>query len=976
MDAHRVGHLFDAAIGMPAEAVTDWLKEECGDDTALMEAVKRLLRADAEAGQFLETPLDVVSLVGNGGMAGTSPERFGSYRVLRAIGSGGMGEVWLAERGDGEFEQRVAIKQLAYPTPGLLQRFRQERQILAQLDHPGIARLYDGGADEDGLPYLVMEYVEGEPITLYAQTHALDLRARLDLFLRVCTAVQYAHQNLVVHRDLKPSNILVTAEGHPKLLDFGIAKLLATTDPDTRTATRLMTPGYAAPEQVAGAAITTATDVYALGVLLHELLTGAKPTHDTGAGDPDTARPPSQLFDRKPDRALQRSLRGDLDRIVLTALAADPKRRYASPAELAQDIRLHLDGRPVNARGNDRWYRLRRLIRRRRYLIGALLAIFLVLLAATVVSLQQMRRANEEAARALAVRRMLTGVFEQASPDQTKGRVITATALLDAGVRQIEQSDGDPATRSDLKEVIAGLYTDIGEYDRAQALLDPLLDAASTEVPDAVRLRALIEAVAIAERNGKLDRARSYLDRGDALVANVGGLDPLDVSELRRRRVAIEGMANARAAEPLAREALRLDLLQFGEHSDQAIESWDSLARVLGDLSRYDEAIPASRTALAIARALHGDDNTTVASQLNSLGIRLRVSGRPVEARQPHEEAVAISTRLRGASHPTTLQLEANLLQAMMSAGLNREALPRLEANLARTRETLGNDDQRVAWVLASLSLARLETGDFSGAEQARKEGLQISTKLLGPDNIEVLTTRINLANLLTVLRNYAEAEAILRDVLKRALATLPEGSKHVAYARFRLATALVRSGNPNEAIQLVEPLLDAPAPTSPSAAFILLSARMVLAESLLEQEQLGEAQAAAASVLAQVRGNPDEDVAVVAQALVLSSRVALAQKRPDLALPWLREAVGLLEKEYGVADPRLINARLLLAESLAGLGQRDEAGQLLDLVAQPLAGDMYPFQKQMRGHAQRVASLLLQRSAGESRSSQVPGND
>ncbi|GAH37407.1 unnamed protein product, partial [marine sediment metagenome] len=308
-------------------------------------------------------------------------------------------------RDDGEFEQRVAIKQVAYPTPGLVQRFRQERQILARLEHPNIARLIDGGVDAQGAPYLAMEYVDGVPITVYAEEHGLGLRARLQLFAEVCDAVQFAHRNLIVHRDLKPSNIFVAADAMPKLLDFGIAKVLDAAANDA-TAMRLLTPDYAAPEQIAGSTITTATDVYALGVVLHELLTGRRPKRANtgevaanGVAVPGDAQPPSQCVDTSiaAGRTRRKLLRGDLDRIVLTALAVQPERRYSSAEALAADLRRYLDGRTVAAQGAGAAYRARKFVARNRVAVAAAAVAVVTLIVTTLWSLYQARVAYEQA---------------------------------------------------------------------------------------------------------------------------------------------------------------------------------------------------------------------------------------------------------------------------------------------------------------------------------------------------------------------------------------------------------------------------------------------------------------------------------------------------------------------------------------------------------------------------------------------------
>lgn len=955
MDSQRLARLFDAAVEMPPEQADEWLKRECGEDQALLQAARRLLRADAKAAGFLHEPLDIMACVASGAEP-EAPERFGPYRVLRSLGAGGMGEVWLGERVDGGFEQRVAIKQLAYPTPGLLQRFRQERQILAQLEHPGIARLLDGGADAHGAPYLVMEYVEGEPITRHAQEHALDLTQKLNLFLQVCAAVQYAHQNLIVHRDLKPSNILVTADGSVKLLDFGIAKLLATTDPDTRTATRLMTPGYAAPEQMAGAPITTATDVYALGVLLHELLTGTKPVREGGRAGPETTRPPS-LTSTITDRRQQRALRGDLDRIVLTALAVDPHRRYASPAILAQDILLHAEGRPITARGHDRWYRVRRALRRHRYVYGSALVIFVVLLAAALISLEYARQAQAEAIRANAVRKMLVGLFQQASPSD--GKAITAQSLLENGMRQIDDITGQsPELKSDLIEVVAELYTDIGDYERAEALLKPLLVDATPNVPDAVRLRALRAASDISERNGAWPEALGYLDRADRLAAGSRRVDAGDVEELLRRRAAVTVSMNAARGEPLAREAWHRDLERHGRDSEEAATTLDTLARALGELGRHAEAIDGKREVLRIERSLHGEPHADVAAALNSLGVRLRVAGEQEEALAVHQQALAMQRALSGPDHPSTLQFEGNLLQAMLSAGRYRDALPRLEALLARMRGAVGDTDQRVSWILSSLALARVKEGDYDGAIAARRESIALSERLQGAGSREAVIGKINLGNLYNGLGEYVQAEALLRD----ALATVADKSeqKAEAYARFRLARALLGQAKTQEAIDLVQAMADSPRSEIKANESIRAIAKGVLAMALAQSGRGDEAVEVARSGVQVIRNSGEADAVVLAEAQLIEGEALLAAARPQEALVPLRNAEAAMAAEYADLAIPLLRTRVALADALSCAGGDTAAAQaLLDRVHDHVADDRYPYRTQLREHSERIGKRL-----------------
>ena len=966
-DEERFAELFDQALSIAAGERNVWLTQVCGNDAELRARLTRLLSADAKAVGILEAPPPIVAAaIADATLADKPPLTLGPYRVLHSIGVGGMGEVWLAERADGEFEQRVAIKQLAYPTPGLMQRFRQERQILAHLEHPSIARLIDGGVDAQGAPYLVMEYVEGVPVTAYVRTHTLDLAARLRLFLRVCEAVQYAHQNLVVHRDLKPSNILVTADGTPKLLDFGIAKVLATTGDDapTHTLARMLTPDYAAPEQFSGGAITTATDVYALGVLLYELLTDARPRRstapiDASAGTSETSiPPPSAATDRTSGPARRRALRGDLDRITLTALAAEPQRRYPTAEALANDIRRYLAGRPIAARGDSATYRLRKFVRRNRWAVATAAFVLAVCIAATIISLRQARNALEQATRAQAVRSFLVGVFKQASPDQNKGKPITAHELLDEGARQLAENKEDPLeVRADLTEVIAGLYTDIGDYERAQSLLEANIDPRRKDIPDTIRLRSLIGLSNIAERRGTLPVAQAYLAQGLTVATSGTGVDPLDVSELRRRRGAIEGLANPIAAEALAREALAYDLAQFGENSQQVQDDWDTLSDILRSLSRDDEAKVAARKALAIARAMHGNEHTRVATMLYSLGVVLRVTGDYPAAVSAHEEAVAISTRIRGADHPDTLLLQANLMAAMQSNGQYREALPLLLDNLARTRKTLGNDDQRVAQTLNSLAASWKNVGEFAKAETAYREAAQIWTKIAGPDGAQGAASEINLGSLLLVEGRHAEAEVVLRSALRRARLHYPETSKHVRISRFRLAIALTHAGKPQEAIALVEALVDVPAPTNETERYILAASQMALAEALLRLDRASEAQTRAQSALELMQGAHPPDNFNTGRAQFLIGCAEAAQGRHADAETMLRQAIATLALDENTPGPRLIEAKLELAETLMAVGKRDEVSAIVGELHDPLAGDEYPYKTELRARLQKLSA-------------------
>jgi len=515
--------LLDRAIELPPEERDAFLDAACAADQDLRSRIEALLRADVEAGTFLDKPAleqsaPLVAALYDDPLAG---RQIGAYRILRESGRGGMGVVYLAERADGQFQQQVALKLIkrGMDSDAILQRFLHERQILARLQHPNVARLLDGGVTAEGQPYFAMEHVDGKPLTTYCDERRLGIEARLGLFLTACAAVQYAHQNLVVHRDLKPSNMLVTETGELKLVDFGIAKLLGGEAGEatvTGLGSRAMTPEYASPEQLRGEPVTTAADVYALGVMLYELLVGRRP-HELARADPDAmarlaavepvrpsmavvrpasrdgsmaavpeTTPESVGRDRgtRPER-LRRRLAGDLDTICLKALQREPERRYASVQALLDDVQRHLSELPVLARPDTFAYRASRFVGRHRIGATAAAAIAALLIGFSAVTAVQSARIREQANRigrerdkAEEVKEFVQSLFETSNPlVEAKGDAITARDLLERGVERIdEELGGQPDVQAEMLSVIGTAYTELGRYDRAGALLERALD--------------------------------------------------------------------------------------------------------------------------------------------------------------------------------------------------------------------------------------------------------------------------------------------------------------------------------------------------------------------------------------------------------------------------------------------------------------------------------------------------------------------
>jgi serine/threonine-protein kinase len=674
----RVSELFDAALELPAGERNAFVTGLHGNDLELADELRRLLAADAGASTFLEPPTAKIA------------ERFGAYRLLRPLGHGGMGEVHLAERADGVFEQRVALKLLPHPTPGMVQRFEQERRILARLEHAHIARLLDGGLGEHGIPYFAMEFVDGVPITQYVREYQLDVTATLRLFALVCDAVQYAHRNLVVHRDLKPSNILVAADGTPKLLDFGIAKLLQITGQNdaTRTAARAFTPDYAAPEQIRGGDITTATDVYALGVVLYELLTGQRPYTLRADGDTLehailTVEPTAPSGAATLDPARRRALRGDIDRIVLKCLAKEPERRYASVEAFAADLRAHLDGRPVAARGDGTLYTLRKFMRRHRAMAAAVAIVALALVAATVFSLrqagiarEQAQRAEEKSRTAEAVKDYLLSVFGSANPYNTDGKTITARDLLEGGLDQVETKlAGQPQVQAEVYENFRNTFQQLNQY-------------------------------ALARRAGERELAhyRQFLPaQAPQILRAECSLAELDFAETKFDGL-VERLQNL-AARSVASADVRADAL-------------DILSMTYYRMGRYDESIAIGNDVLDLMRRTRGKDfDYDIGVMVYNQFLTRLAQGRMADAAALATEYATHDVQLVGPQHPGLITDVVTIGTFLESAGRLREARGLYAEALAARRRTFPETHRRVVYARTMLAQVGREVGDVSGYE-------------------------------------------------------------------------------------------------------------------------------------------------------------------------------------------------------------------------------------------------------------------
>ena len=726
----RATELFERALDLPSAQRGTWLSAQT-EDAAVRAIVERWLAADAAGGGFLDNPIAPPrEAMVDADLADT---RFGAWRLQRRLGAGGMGEVWLAAR-EGDFEQHAAIKRLLYPTPDLVRRFQQERRVLARLHHPHIAQLFDGGLDAGGVPYFVMEYVDGDALTHHCETKNLDLRARLDLFLQVCDGVDYAHRNLVVHRDLKPSNILVDAEGNAKLLDFGIAKLLddTATGAETATLVQRLTPDYAAPEQVRGERVTTATDVYALGVILCEIIAGERPYRLEG-GDLvraiDTVNPtqPSALAARAQGepRLWASRLRGDLDRIVQTAIAREPERRYASVAALAGDVRRHLDGRPIVARGDDAWYRARRFLARHRAASIAAALVVVTLLAATAFSLVQARRVaierdlyRAEALRNESVLDYVVSMF-RAAPRGADAAPPTARDLVARAADELDRRFADrPADLARvvafLSELFAELNDDAGAIPLQQRFLQSPAAAADPAMTAKVRLfyaQNSLHAANLDVASDQLAQAQAFWNSDlehyrDPLVRS-----RIIEGQIRKARGDVAG------AIALYRAALPEAVAVLGADNDDTANIENSLALALMQGGEFEEADRLMQHVLVVKRALgrSNDDLVTVKQNIGAIAFN---RGDYARAKKFLSEAVDERRKTFGPSGAMAAA-ELNLARTLIRNGEPDAALPLLDDSTAMATRFIGPHSPIELSAVQSMVEAQLVRNDASAAEAA-----------------------------------------------------------------------------------------------------------------------------------------------------------------------------------------------------------------------------------------------------------------
>jgi serine/threonine protein kinase len=794
---------------LSAEARAQYFAKHATDGETRRE-VEALLRFDSGASTRLVRDIgaaasEALELDGTGW-------RCGPYRLLDVVGRGGMGAVYRAERADGEVTQQVAVKLLP-PGAGdwLRERFLQERQIQASLTHPNIARMLDAGRLDNGQPFLAMEYIRGKPIDVFAA--GFTVRQKIELFLKVCSAVSYLHRNLIVHRDLKPSNILVTEEGEPKLLDFGIAKTLDLATDATVTIMRMLTPDYASPEQVTGGQISTATDIYSLGAVLYQLLTG-KPAHEFEDRSPEgisrviTAREVTQPSRWTPE------LKGDVEFILLKSLRKDPQERYATVDQFADDLQAFLDFRTVRARSGNAWYRTRRFVRRYWIPVTAAAVVFASLSAGLFIANRERARANDEAATAKAVSDFLQGDLlaqasanTQASPNTKPDPDLKVRTALDRAAARIGgKFDKQPLVEAAIRQTIANTYKDLSLYAEAQPHFQRALElrqrVQGDDHPDTLSVMNDLGELYLYQ--GKFAAAQSlHMKALEGRRRVLGENDPATMKSRENVATSYEKQGQYAQAAEVETKTLEVSRRVLGESHSDTINAMFDLALLKVRLGKFPEAEALDTKAVEIARRVWGEEHPDTLNGMSNLAQVYYREGNYARAEALQLQVFDIRRRVLGEEHNDTLISMNNLAVTYVLQNKYPQAEALQAKSLEILRRVLGEEHPNTLTSAGNLARIYFEEGKFADAEPLFRKVLEGRRRVLGPQH--PLTTQVlrSLAELLQKLGKYAEGESMAREALHNLEKTNPE-----SWGRFHLQSVLGAILTAEKRYAEAEPLL------------------------------------------------------------------------------------------------------------------------------------------------------------------------
>lgn len=806
---NKVKEIFSEALDLEKSKRVPYIKKTCKGDHELLEEVLSLIEAHDMTGA-LDRPIDVIriSAVSEARDKRMKGKKIGNYRIIEELGHGGMGSVYLAERADGEFDQKAALKLLHSPfaTDQQLERFKNERQILASLYHDNIARLLDGGVTEEGQPYYIMEYVNGMPVDQYCDEHALSINERLSLFMDVCSAVQYAHRKLVVHRDLKPSNILVTKDGRVKLLDFGIAKVLRESELSgagavlTHRGLLPVTPAYASPEQVRGESITTVSDIYQLGLVLYEILSGKLPYQIDGLSPagiqqmicqkepftpakillrnsaPDEVEQISSLRSTKP-RQLQKTLSGDLCNVVMKAIRKELDRRYDSAEQLKDDIRRYLNKKPVLAHSDSKIYRVKKFVRRNMVETAGFLLI-LVLLAGYLITISwhshqtqiALERAEQEAEKSAQVVDFMLGMFEAGNPRANPGDQITARELIDQGLEEANQLNNQPELQANMFNVIGNVYKGLGRYEDAGEILERAVTiqqkhSGENKSEIAHYMNNYAETLA---RQEKHDEAYKYHSKALEILREQYGEEHPEVAVSMLKMASWTPVTGIDEAAELRRKALTIRKNHYGEDHLLTAEAYMEMGKVHRSLAEPQRALDSFDKAINIRKSKLGQDHPEVAeTMIFKADIYQLYELNPVKAESLYRGALEIQEKTLGEMHHSKLHGLSGLARLLSQQENHIEAVQLYRESLEIRKDVFGDNHPAIAEGMGHLATGLMKKGDLVDAEKYFREALALWIELMGPVHNTVSGARAGLGKLLTEMGKFEEARKHLEGALE-----------------------------------------------------------------------------------------------------------------------------------------------------------------------------------------------------------------
>lgn len=840
----QIEDIVNGAMERQGKERARYINEQCRDNKQLKKQVTEYLNAIEQSEGFLENDDDVQKglLISDyiedpdNSASSLIGEIIGNYKITELLGYGGLGSVFLAERADGEFQHQVALKVLrrGMDTPKNISRFQLEREILAELSHPNIAQLYDGGVTKDGLPYLIMEYIDGTPIDSYCNQHKLSIKQRLSLFEDICNAVQYAHNNLIIHRDLKPANIMVTEAGDVKILDFGISKLIRQDTGQSATQTQeshqMLTPGYAAPEQLTQQSITTAIDNYALGGLLYKLLVGVtlfdlKDKRRSEIESIITGQIPLapskrfQLIDQKTQNDIAESrklspdqlvsvLEGDLDAIVLKAVRKEKEGRYESPNDLIKDIKSYQSGRPVTARSNRLLYRLSKFVKRNRAAISATVLVILSIAGFFSYHTYQVTKERDkvqlEAQKAEAVTNFLTDLIEANAPENTQGDTVTVREFLESGFQEVQDLDETPAVQAEILTTMGHTYRSLGEIQKASTLINDALEIQEKQDIESKDMARSYNIYGIIQRDmGNYDNAQEALRHSVKMYRSAEHTNTGDYTKALRDLSYVERLqANYQDAYELAREALEIERDLYEAPDIRIAETLYVLASILRYQNQYDEAIKFQKKSLNMVQQLTDGPHPGVGNNMVNLANLYGAKNNIITARKYYLKALEINKKLYGDVHRSL----ANIHSSLSSGYRNQEKLDSAQYHsdqALQIQKKVAPDNPQMAAIFDNRARLFAQKGELNKADSLLNKSESILKDNFKKKHPRIVEYKISKAKIERMRGNLQNAENIFQEVLQIRKEKYDIDEEPVQDILYQLTDVLEKSGQQAKADSL-----------------------------------------------------------------------------------------------------------------------------------------------------------------------------